>query len=49
MDDEEYYEPVEVCCNSCDGLIGWYDPDDPNPPRFPAYCGGQWCKAFAPM
>jgi hypothetical protein len=45
MDDD--YELGEVCCQTCDGLIAWVEPGDTR--TFPRYCGGQWCKAFAPM
>lgn len=44
---DEEPEPQEICCGSCDGLIGYAYPDDPGP--FPRYCGGQWCKRFPPM
>ena len=46
MEDDIYL--VDMCCQSCDGLIAWVYSDDPEP-NYPEYCGGQWCKRFPPM
>lgn len=39
--------PMEICCGSCDALLGYAEPDEDY--NFPEYCGGQWCKRFPPM
>jgi hypothetical protein len=50
MDDAYEDQMIEVACWSCDSLIGYWDPEDPNRPKGRVRCGyaGEFCKQDHP-